>query len=290
MGDVSHEQRVQESPARRRHEEQVAASNLGGAVLRHERFCRRNRVQAKAGSRGVAWRMTAAQQAAAADRASCVGSELKLLRHCMYATPRLRHMKRRGRLSAKGVRPMWTEYGRARFRPPAASTALSRRAYPRRSRTCRRWTERGAIPGSIGSRIVRATRGPESGPVPLLANIAGHCEMRDSRLIGTWKSDRHRTLREIRPCDDLSPRAQSLYDRVFGKLILKYTQTTFTASGIGDAERTKYRVIASDSESVVIQFADALTESSILRQIHFDGPDRYWIALGRFREWFRRLQ
>jgi len=46
------------------------------SVLRHERFCRMERVQANEGTLRVAWRITAAQQAAAADRASCAGPEL----------------------------------------------------------------------------------------------------------------------------------------------------------------------------------------------------------------------
>jgi len=75
------------------------------SVLRHERFCRTACIQANGGTLRVAWRITAAQQAAAADRASFAGPELKLLAHCMLSSSRLRHMKRRGRLSARGVSP-----------------------------------------------------------------------------------------------------------------------------------------------------------------------------------------
>jgi hypothetical protein len=49
-----------------------------------------------------------------------------------------------------------------------------------------------------------------------------------------------------------------------------------------------YRVVAKDSDSVVIQFTDGVTKELRLRQLHFEG-NHYWIWVGgNLREYFKR--
>ncbi|HEX9223760.1 MAG TPA: hypothetical protein VF860_10550 [Candidatus Acidoferrales bacterium] len=76
---------------------------------------------------------------------------------------------------------------------------------------------------------------------------------------------------------------------IFGKLTLTYTGVR--VRGVyGDQRFTRpYEVLASDSDSVAICYYDSVTEEWRIQHIHFEG-DRYWIALGPNREWFRKVK
>jgi hypothetical protein len=115
--------------------------------------------------------------------------------------------------------------------------------------------------------------------------------MQDSRLWGIWRSDARRTAREIAARKDIG--ASSRLKKLFGRLELKYTRTRCYATFDGHMEVLRYKVVAKDSNSVVIVSeppADSpLGGDPVLTHIHFEGP-HYWINLpaGPLREFFRR--
>jgi hypothetical protein len=51
----------------------------------------------------------------------------------------------------------------------------------------------------------------------------------------------------------------------------------------------EYKVLDMDSESVAVTRWDSVLKETKIRHIHFEG-DRYWISLGRQREWFKRIK
>src|SRR5436309_1780414 len=110
--------------------------------------------------------------------------------------------------------------------------------------------------------------------------------MYDARLIGTWKSDARRTLAEIRARRDIPARSLKVWRKIFGRLELRYTRTRFHSSLDGYRESGRYKVIGKDSRSVVMLSGSAANPS--VRQVVFEGR-YYWICLGRFREYFRRV-
>jgi hypothetical protein len=59
-------------------------------------------------------------------------------------------------------------------------------------------------------------------------------------------------------------------------------------SGIGEPQSTPYRVMARDAASTVVEWFDETAGSNRLTQINFE-DNRYWVSMGRFREWFRRV-
>jgi hypothetical protein len=112
----------------------------------------------------------------------------------------------------------------------------------------------------------------------------------DSRLLGTWQSDRRRTFQYFRPKPGCSAASLRKFKSLFGKLIIRWGRHKSYSELNGYRSTAPYEVVASDSRSVVIRYFDTLVEEDRLRQIHFDG-DHYWIAVGgRFCEYFRRVK
>lgn len=110
--------------------------------------------------------------------------------------------------------------------------------------------------------------------------------MYDSRLIGTWKSDPQRVAREILARRDIPISKKRKLRGLFGKLELRFTRTH--CHSLLDGYRTIYRynVVAKDSSSVAIVSSHPIAGPQIFH-IHFEGG-RYWICLGKIREYFRR--
>jgi hypothetical protein len=112
----------------------------------------------------------------------------------------------------------------------------------------------------------------------------------DSRLLGTWRSDRRRTFRHYKPKAGCSPQALAGLKAMFGKLVVRWGRGKYHTELEGHRESGGYEVVASDSVSVVVRYQDFLSGEDRLRQIHFDG-DYYWIALGGgLCEYFRRIK
>ena len=112
----------------------------------------------------------------------------------------------------------------------------------------------------------------------------------DEDLVGTWRSDRRRTVAEWRFTKRLTPERRRKFLGIFGKLRLTYTRTRIRGV-YGDYRYTpRYEVLGADSDTVAIRFEDTqVTGEWRLQHLHFEGRDRYWVALGRNREWFKRV-
>jgi len=111
----------------------------------------------------------------------------------------------------------------------------------------------------------------------------------DKRLIGTWRSDRARTLRTFTPSPSISPESVRRFKALFGKLVIRWGRGVYRTDCDGFRSAEKYTVVASDASSVVIKARGPLGPDPELRQIFFDG-DYYWIALGGgVCEYFRRV-
>jgi hypothetical protein len=113
----------------------------------------------------------------------------------------------------------------------------------------------------------------------------------DRRLLGTWRSDRRRTLRELRFPRHVSRKKQEPLRAIFGKLKLTYTRSRVRYA-LDDWRATRpHEVLASDSNSVAIRLRDETTDEWIIQHLHFDPKNagRYWVSIGFGREWFKKL-
>ena len=75
--------------------------------------------------------------------------------------------------------------------------------------------------------------------------------MHDKRLIGTWKSDKRKTSKDMTARSDISAKARATLSRMFGKLETTYTRTRFYAKFEDLSESGRYKVVAMDESSVV---------------------------------------
>ena len=114
--------------------------------------------------------------------------------------------------------------------------------------------------------------------------------MIDKRLLGRWKSDKRKSLRELRARGDVTPEFLEFFARVSGKLTIHYRAKTKVVSGMGEPARSRYEVVGSDDDSVVLRSYNDFTQSHELSHIFFDGDDAYWVPIGKYREWFRRIE
>ena len=119
-----------------------------------------------------------------------------------------------------------------------------------------------------------------------------HNTKTDRRLLGTWRSDRRRTLRELRFPRHVPRKRQEPLRAIFGKLRLTYTRSRVRCALDNWRVIRPYEVLASDSSSVAICFNDELTGGWLIQHIHFDpkDADRYWVSIGFGREWFKRVR
>ena len=112
----------------------------------------------------------------------------------------------------------------------------------------------------------------------------------DSRLIGTWKSDRRRTFLHWRPKRNCPPKVYERFKALFGKLQIRWGRGRYYSVMDGVKETHSYEVLASDRSSVVIRKSEADLVFDELMQIYFDNEDCYWIALGNgLCEYFKRV-
>lgn len=116
-------------------------------------------------------------------------------------------------------------------------------------------------------------------------------KMRDRRLLGVWRSDKRRTLRELRARQDLSQKARHVIGGLLGKLELKFTSTRCYSTLEGNTSSAPYTVVAKDRSSVAIVSRDAILGEDTISHIHFEGS-WFWISVGRgaLREFFTRLE
>jgi hypothetical protein len=113
--------------------------------------------------------------------------------------------------------------------------------------------------------------------------------MYDSRLIGRWRSDAHKTSLEIAARRDITAAKKKKLLPFFGKLELRYTATRCYSSLHGQTSVNRYSVVAKDSSSVALLVSNPTAGKQVVH-IHFEGS-HYWIVLGsgRMREFFKRM-
>jgi hypothetical protein len=113
--------------------------------------------------------------------------------------------------------------------------------------------------------------------------------MKDSRLIGTWKSDGRKTAKEIAARRDIAASKKVKLRRFFGKLELHYTQSRCYLRLGNYVSVNRYTVVAKDAWSTALVVFDPVAGKQIVH-IHFEG-EHYWITLGsgRMREFFKRV-
>jgi hypothetical protein len=107
----------------------------------------------------------------------------------------------------------------------------------------------------------------------------------DRRILGRWRSDAGRTVRELKARADIPATSKRRLSKLFGKLEMRFTKTRCYSMLHGHTESAVYKVVAKDDSSLAI-----VSDGKIIH-IHFEGT-QFWIVVGtgRFREYFRRVK
>jgi len=119
--------------------------------------------------------------------------------------------------------------------------------------------------------------------------MTAHKTKTDRRLLGTWRSDRRRTLKEWVWRPGTTAKQRKFITDMFGHLTIRYTRHRMRSEFKGHRDSQPYEVIGTDSDSVAIMVYVGWMEERMIYHIHFEGDRHYWIAIGRQREWFRRV-
>jgi hypothetical protein len=117
--------------------------------------------------------------------------------------------------------------------------------------------------------------------------------MMDRRLLGTWVSDRRRTLQELQKRQRLSRKSKRALESVFGKLRLRVTRTRCYSTYEGVTDALPYRVVAKNSDGALVvgrSLPDWLTTEDQIQHVRFVNADLYWVCLGGIHEYFRRVK
>jgi hypothetical protein len=115
----------------------------------------------------------------------------------------------------------------------------------------------------------------------------------DKRLLGTWLSDRRRTLKELRYRPGLKRKHREYLHASFGFLRVRYTRRQI--HGVLKDYRFKrpYEVLGRDEGSVAIRtfykIPGETTGEWIIYHIHFRDNHHYWVSYGYIREWFKKV-
>src|SRR5262249_8038814 len=117
----------------------------------------------------------------------------------------------------------------------------------------------------------------------------------EPRLIGTWQSDADATIadqRRIRPVTDSQ---EAALRKLFGRMKITYTETTFTTDFDGKLETKPYQVVRKSSDSVVIKAHSALSNQEEEITIRFMDPNTYRVEIrsellrSPLNEYFKRV-
>jgi len=105
----------------------------------------------------------------------------------------------------------------------------------------------------------------------------------DSRLLGAWRSDRERTVAEWSFKNEA---IRALFERNFGRLLVRYTESLVYTEFDGDTTVCRYRIATIKAESVEIVCETEPDDE--VRTLNFVSADVYWVSVGSNREFFRR--
>ena len=120
------------------------------------------------------------------------------------------------------------------------------------------------------------------------------------QLLGTWRSDKKRTLDDFSPYlkqKDLGKKRK--ISRIFGKLEMKWTRLYVATDFEGDRSRYRYRVVDESQETLIIRMDDSeewsLGEDTIFMLIQFHETARnsycsIFNSSWNYTEWFKRIE
>ncbi len=122
----------------------------------------------------------------------------------------------------------------------------------------------------------------------LTSGALGATEKRlvDKRLLGTWRSDKERTIALWKYQKELTQETRERFENIFGKFTLRFTETRIYTEFEDTKDTVPYSVVARGSSSVIIAWHEEKERS--LQHIHFEG-ESYYVLSGYNVEFYKRV-
>ena len=112
-----------------------------------------------------------------------------------------------------------------------------------------------------------------------------------SLLIGTWRSDRRRTLAQWVYPKRLAAERREVFEAIFGRLTVQFTRSRHSTIYDGQKHSGAYRVIWSREgptfPQLVVVYGKGKDERA--QHIFFDSPNSYYVQGGKCAEFFKRV-
>jgi hypothetical protein len=112
-----------------------------------------------------------------------------------------------------------------------------------------------------------------------------------SLLVGTWRSDRARTVAQWVFPKRLAAKRRKEFDAIFGKMQVRYSRTKHTTTYMGKTLSCPYRVLWSKGSAefpqLILIFMAGNDETA--QHVFFDSPNSYYIQGGKCAEFFKRV-
>jgi len=114
----------------------------------------------------------------------------------------------------------------------------------------------------------------------------------DERLIGTWISDKDKTIKWLRENRKYSDERLERVFKIYGKLKLTISKTKVISEYDGNVEEQPIEIIAIEGDTIAIKAVDGLSNCPEIRIIRIEDENTYSIYQDMFdiREYFRRIE
>jgi len=111
-------------------------------------------------------------------------------------------------------------------------------------------------------------------------------------LLGTWRSDRKRTVSQWVYPKRLAERRRKEFEAIFGKMQVRYTKTRHVSKFKGRTWISPYRILWSREGPVFPQIIIVFKtkEGETAQHIFFDSPNSFYIQGGKCAEFFKRVR
>jgi hypothetical protein len=108
-------------------------------------------------------------------------------------------------------------------------------------------------------------------------------------LLGTWRSNKARTLESYRWPTENGAKLRETLEREFGKLTMRFTASRVYTSFDGDAGWCSYRVVWQSKSELFIVRGPRSNEDG--QHIRFSSPSEFYVPVGNGGyEFFERVQ
>ena len=119
--------------------------------------------------------------------------------------------------------------------------------------------------------------------------ILGCSDSSDDRLIGTWVSDKEKTLSQFREQGISNDKLYDFLNDNLGKLKITYTPYKAIINFDGTITEEKYEILGKDHDSIAIKGKSAFGEDEISILTFDDNYFYTYSELGGYVEYFRKV-